>query len=236
MDKNDGMFLQGDGDFGVLLLHGFTAQAEQMRELAQVLHENRFTARVPMLPGHGQGAEALENVTWRDWLASARQEYTLLRQECSRVAVAGLSMGGALAAILAEEYPVEALALFSPCLRMKQGTAWAARIVRIGTVYKTDDKGTREFPLWKGYDVWRLAAKAMMSAFAVTCPVLVFQSALDTTIDPRGAKQFVNSVSSREKEYFRLEKSGHVCTHGPEKEFLIKKTTEFFNRVRAGEK
>lgn len=236
MDINNGIFLQGDRDFGVLLLHGFTAQAEQMREIAQSLNAQGFTVRAPMLPGHGEGAEALENVTWRDWLACARQEYTLLRQECGKVAVAGLSMGGALAAILAEEYPVEALVLFSPCLRMKQGTAWAARIVRIGKVYKMDGEGRREFPLWKGYDVWRLAAKAMMSAFAVTCPVLVFQSALDTTIDPRGAKQFVNSVSSQEKEYFWLEKSGHVCTHGPEKAFLIGKTVEFFSGVRAGGK
>ena len=81
-----GFILEGNGDFGVLLLHGFTANAQQMGELAQRLHERGFTVSAPMLPGHGGAPEDMENVTWRDWLACVRQEYTSLRQKYARVA------------------------------------------------------------------------------------------------------------------------------------------------------
>ena len=112
-----------------------------MREIGALLHKEGFSVRAPLLPGHGIGPEGLEKATWRDWVASARLEYTILRESCPRVAVAGVSMGGALAAILAEEYPVEAYIGYSPCVRMKEKSgAWAAKIAEFdGYVFVTGE-------------------------------------------------------------------------------------------------
>ncbi|MDO4739071.1 MAG: alpha/beta fold hydrolase [Eubacteriales bacterium] len=234
MRSKEAFTYEGSSGFGVLLLHGFTGDAGGMRELGEALHAQGYSVRAPLLPGHGTGPEGLESATWREWLACARREYTVLREECGRVAVAGLSMGGALAAILAQEYPVEAYIGFSPCVRMKQRSACAAKVARIGRLYSKNAKGERVFPLWKGYDVWQLAQRAMHGAFAITAPVLVFQSALDETIDPNGAKRFLKGVSAQQKELVWLEKSGHVCTDGPEKDALTAKTIEFLAQVAAG--
>lgn len=228
----DSFLYEGSSSFGVLLLHGFTADPRQMSELAGLLHEAGYTVRAPLLPGHGGGAEALRGVTWRGWLQFVREEYTALKRRCGRVAVAGISMGGALAALLAEEYPVDALVLYSPCVRMKQKSACIARIAGLIDLYRLDEAGRRVYPLSKGYDLWRLAQRAMHNAFAVTAPALVFQSARDDAVDMRGAKLFCGGVSSEEKEYILLENSPHVCTDGPEKQAVFEKTLEFLSAVR----
>jgi len=103
-------------------------------------------------------------------------------------------------------------------------------------MYAKNKQGQRTFPLWKGYDVWQIAQRAMHGAFAVTAPTLVFQSALDETIDPKGARRFVAGVSSDVKEHVWLEQSPHVCTAGPEKEAVFERTIAFLKDVRsAGE-
>jgi len=233
MHPKDSFCYEGSSGFGVLLLHGFTANAGQMRELAGLLHAQGYSVRAPLLPGHGNGPDGLENVSWRDWLACARKEYTILREGCPRVAVAGISMGGGLAAILAEEYPVEAYIGYSPCVRMKERSAFAAKIARPARMYAKNAQGERTFPLWKGYDVWQIAQRAMHGAFAITAPALVFQSAKDATIDPKGAKRLVNGMSSAQKEHIWLENSPHVCTDGPEKQVVFEKTIAFLNDLRS---
>lgn len=227
------IFLEGRGDFGVLLLHGFTAVPAQLAELAQQLCAQGYTVSVPLLPGHGAGAEGLYGVHWLDWVACARQEYTRLSQRCARVAVGGLSMGGALAALLAEEYPVEALLAYSPCILLKQKVAWAAQLARYVQPYAHNRDGERIFPLAMGYDLWRLSSRARLNAFAITAPVLIFQSVQDETIDPRGAKRLYDAVSSQKKEYVRLERSRHVCTNGPEKRQIFERSIAFLNGVRS---
>ncbi len=229
---DNGIFLSG-GEFGILLLHGFTASDGQMRELAEALGEQGFTVRAPLLPGHGAPAEALENVSWYDWIAAARRDYTELCAKCSRVAVGGLSMGGALATLLAEEYPVEALLLYAPCVKMKQKTAWAARLAKPVRLYAKNAAGERSFPLSKGYDLWKLTVRAMMGAFSVLAPTLIFQPERDDTIDKRGAQRLCSAISAPQKELVWLQNSPHTCLAGPEKQEIIEKSVHFLVRVRA---
>ncbi len=120
-----------------LLLHGFGDTPQTLRYLASSLHERGWTVRVPLLPGHGRTLPEFAGTRGADWLSAARSELAALRSAHETVALVGLSLGGALATILAGEdgaesasgvqivpptirrpAPIVALALVSPYLAM----------------------------------------------------------------------------------------------------------------------
>src|SRR5215469_2208865 len=100
---------------GVLLLHGFTGTPFEVRPLGERLARRGLTIVGPVVPGHCTSARSLEGTTWHDWEAGATAALDGLRARCDRVAVAGLSMGGLLAARLAFLRPqqIDALVLMS---------------------------------------------------------------------------------------------------------------------------
>src|SRR5687767_11596486 len=93
------------GPVGALVLHGFTGNPQSMRGLAEALAGAGFAVELPLLPGHGTAVEDMVGTTWADWLGEAEGAYGKLVARTDRVVVAGLSMGGALAAWLASEHP-----------------------------------------------------------------------------------------------------------------------------------
>jgi carboxylesterase len=96
---------------GVLCLHGFTGTPFEMRYLGERLHQRGFTAVGPALPGHVATPEALDATTWRDWTAGVDAAFDALRRRCDRVAVVGMSLGGALALHLARRRGAEVAAI-----------------------------------------------------------------------------------------------------------------------------
>ncbi len=113
----DPFFFSGD-DHGVLLIHGFTGGPFEMRDLGVGLARSGRTVLGVRLPGHGDPPEALAVVRWADWLAVVVQAHADLATRCRRVSVVGFSLGGALALLLAAQYPVHQLALLATPLRL----------------------------------------------------------------------------------------------------------------------
>ena len=91
----------------MLVLHGFTGSPVSMRPLAEALADAGFAVDLPRLPGHGTAVEDMIETGWDDWLTEAERALTALqgRLPDGKVVVAGLSMGGALTAALAEGHP-----------------------------------------------------------------------------------------------------------------------------------
>ncbi len=244
--ENGKAFYYEGGADGVLLLHGFTATPGTLRPQGEMLRREGYTVSCPMLPGHGTTIGDMLGKSWADWLACAREEYSRLSRKCSRVAVCGLSMGGALAAILAEEYRPAGCVFYSPCIRMKQKYACIAKAAGLfikvapGKPAPQDDpydelgeyncayEGT---PVSKGYDLWRLTVRARLGMKKIVSPVLILQSELDTTIDRTGARLLYDSVSSEDKKLILLKESRHVCTLGPEREKVNEETSAFLRRI-----
>lgn len=109
-------FSAGEGPHGVLLLHGLGGTPAWMRPWGEYLADHGYRISVPRLPGHGTTWQQLGSTRWTDWYACADQALTELTRCCDAVAVAGLSMGGALALRLALERPgeVSAIMLVNP--------------------------------------------------------------------------------------------------------------------------
>jgi pimeloyl-ACP methyl ester carboxylesterase len=98
--------IAGSTDLGLLVVHGFTSTPGSMLELAQALNTaGGWTAALPLLPAHGTVWTDLNKVRWQAWEAAVEAAYQALAKRCKRVAVVGLSLGGALTLNLATKHP-----------------------------------------------------------------------------------------------------------------------------------
>lgn len=121
------------GRVGFLLIHGLGGTPVEMRYLAQGLARAGFTVHCPQLAGHCSTVEALRISTPDQWSASVAAGHDRLLRDCDVVIAGGLSMGGILAAQLAQERPesVHALAFYAPTLWLNGWSMpWHSRVLR----------------------------------------------------------------------------------------------------------
>lgn len=222
-------FMEGDGH-GVLLIHGFTGSAGHMRLIGEGLHAQGFTVQGINLPGHATSMEDMGRTDWQDWLNAARGAVTELKDKCERVSVAGLSMGGVLTLLLAEEMTLTACApvsapmavqnklmpfakLAAPLMPM---TWWGGDPQRPSQLDDRYDYGYPGFPTKCAASLSKLIKMARRNLHAITCPILAVQSHADETISADSADVIMAGVSSRVKGTLWLEDVPHVCTISPE--------------------
>ncbi len=97
-------FAADRGRVGVVLCHGFTGSPQGLRGWGEALAASGVSVRLPRLPGHGTTWQEMNRTTWDEWYGEVDAAFGELRERCSSVFVAGLSMGGALALRLAEQH------------------------------------------------------------------------------------------------------------------------------------
>jgi carboxylesterase len=98
-------------DHAVLLLHGLSSSASELRFLARLLTEEGFVTHTPELPGYSAGTG---HVPMEQWISAAVAEFNGLAAQHQHVSVCGLSMGATLAAAVAQQRPAaRALLLLS---------------------------------------------------------------------------------------------------------------------------
>lgn len=222
--------MQEGNPHGVLLLHGFGDTPQTMRLLARDLHAAGFDVVAPLLPGHGRSVEAFMVSRREEWIACAREEFDALRSSHAMVSVAGLSMGGALAAILAGENPeIQSLVLIAPYLEMPV----SHRIASASHWIWSDMAGPRKsfsprsildpaerarnlgYGVYSGrllYELWRLAVSARRILPQIFTPTLVIQSPADPRIAPGVAERALASLGAKEKKLVWAEGGGHIIT------------------------
>lgn len=118
---------------GVLLIHGMGGTPVEMRFLANALERVGLTVLCCQLAGHCDSVEALRRSTWTQWYASVETAHDQLLRHCDVVVAGGLSMGGILAAHLAQNRPkqVHGLAFLAPTLWLNGWSMpWHSRILR----------------------------------------------------------------------------------------------------------
>jgi len=222
-------FHKGNGD-GILLMHGFTGSAAHMRKLADRLAAKGYTVMTINLPGHASSEAEMAKCTWKDWLEAAKQAVLELKTHCKRVTVCGLSMGGVLALLVAEQMQVDGCVPISAPMAVKNRLLGLAGIAapllpRIawgggGKYHKGLDKaydfGYSGFPTAKGADLNKLIKLARKNLFSVVCPILCVQSQHDETIWEGSADCILENVSSEKRQKLWLSGVPHVCTISPE--------------------
>ncbi|MFD1826567.1 MULTISPECIES: alpha/beta hydrolase [Mumia] len=231
------------GRTGVLLCHGFTGSPASMTPWARHLASQGFTVRVPRLPGHGTTWQELNRTRWEDWYADVDRALDDLRSRCDHVAVAGLSMGGALALRLAEQRPsdVDAIVLVNPAVNLVDRRLAALPVLRhvvpslpgIGNDIKkagVDESGYDRTPLHALWSQTRLWADVRANLHRVMQPLLLFRSVDDHVLDPSSARIVLAGVSSAVAVEVVLEDSYHVATLDHDADRIWQESAAFIAR------
>jgi len=235
------------GTDGVLVLHGFTGNPQSMRGLAEAIAAGGYRVELPLLPGHGTSIEDMVPTRWSDWSQAAEAAYADLAGRCTRVAVAGLSMGGTLATWLAGRHPeVVALIDVNPAIEpfsdetidaMRQLLASGTEIMdAIGSdiakpgVVESAYPGTPVAPLISLMEAMRDLGPLLGG---IRCPVLVFTSTQDHVVATTSSDLLASSVGGP-VERVVLERSYHVATLDYDREQIEARTVEFLAKVMAG--
>ena len=216
---------------GVLLLHGFGDTPQTFCYLAPALHAAGFSVRVPLLPGHGTTVADFHRSGAEEWLDSARREYQRLRRDVAVAGLGGLSMGGALATLLAAESPgLPALVLLAPYLGMPPLLFAASRLHRIwgsfagefGQTSRDSIRSPEEYARNLGYgkttaralnELREVAYRARRALPHVKAPTLVVQSRLDNRVSRGIAERTYRRLGSAAKDLvFTDDGGGHVLT------------------------
>ncbi len=248
------IFLPGS-EAGVLLLHGFTGTPDCMSYLAKELSKAKFTVSAPLLEGHGTHYRHLEQTHWQDWYRSAEEALLALAERCSAVMVAGLSMGGLLAAHLGNHHPqkVKALSLMATPLfldgfliRSYFPAIWNTPLKH---VYKYQRKfiasinDPRARRRYQTYEKVPFASVASLLEFQkvvrqelkhIRQPTLIIHSLHDETV-PYGNLDYIKAiVASETVKTVTLKRSNHIITVDYEKDVVAKKLGKFFKKYRKG--
>lgn len=238
-------FQEGDGN-GVLLMHGFTGSPAHMRMLADDLADRGYTVRSICLPGHASTEEEMAKADWKQWLEAAKQATLELKESCKTVTVCGLSMGGVLALLVAEQMKVDACIPISAPMATKNRflclsgvmsgliprISWGEQPERPNALPKEYDYGYSGFPTAKGADLYRLIRLARKNLFSITCPLLAVQSEDDETIWEGSADCILEGIGSEKKWKLWLHGVPHVCTISKEEPAIVEGIVKVLEQIR----
>jgi carboxylesterase len=236
-----------------VLVHGFTATADEMRPLGEALADAGFPVVGVQLPGHGTAPQALAAVGHREWLACVREAVREVRAERRRVAVAGMSMGALLAVLAAAENDgdVDALVLCGAALTLRN--RWlhllpaAARVPgvtrrwpllpRRGARGISDPVARAASPAyeaipWRALEELLALRRAADAALGrVRAPTLALHGRGDRSVPVTVVEHLRRRLASTWFESHVLERSWHVVTLDVERERVAALVVDFLARV-----
>ena len=236
-------FFARGSEVGCLVLHGIGGTPANVRVVADALAKEGYTVLSPVLPGHRETVRAQNASTGAEWLEGAQNAYARLKNEgCTQIYALGLSLGGVLCGLLAEEEPLDGLALICTPIRMSRYLRTARLVSPVMPVVRypeTDASGKSwgdnpyqqmygGFSTRKLADLARLGRQLQKNLGKITCPALIVSAKYDDKVDPVSVEIFKKgAVNAESTRYVRFENSPHGCTYGPEKEQVAKACAEF---------
>lgn len=217
------------GPRAVLLLHGFTGNTVDVRELGRYLNEKGYTCHGPLYEGHGDTPEKLVTGSAEIWWENVKEGYRFLKQQGhEEIAVIGLSLGGVFALKTACMFPVKGVVSMSAPIERKNTEDLMRHVDLFTKRYKKivripEDEAEQE---WKQLmpqaekmvkTVQREIEEIGERIDEITCPALVVQSGKDHPVNLHSAKILYEKLPTEQKSLIWYEQSPHLVTRGPEK-------------------
>ncbi len=184
---------------------------------------------------------------WQDWYAEVDRELRVLRERCTRVFVAGLSMGGALALRLAARHgdAVSGVMVVNPANRMHGVAQHALPVIRhlLRSTRGIASDIARPSTTELGYEKVPLHAAHSLRTFfrlvdgelpQVTQPLLLLRSPQDHVVPPADSARVLARVSSTDVTEILLEQSYHVATLDYDADRIFAESAAFVARLAPG--
>lgn len=239
----------------VLFVHGFLGGSNNFADLPERVAAAGWRARVILLPGHGTSPLDLEKTTLAELEQAVLDEVRALRQQHQTVILLGHSMGGALATRAAAREPIDGLILCAPYFGVThrwyyglRPETWAEigapafRWVYKGNLFrqvnrKDDRKKILSYQWTPVRSITMLMELGRLvnepaTLKAITCPVLLVHSRIDSAASPEAAEKAVKAMSAQDKTFRWLSESNHILFWDFERDEVAQAVLEFLEARR----
>lgn len=219
-------FFHRGGPVGCLMLHGFTAAPEEIRNLGQHMADHGHTVYGPRLPFHGSHFDDMGRARWWDWWNAALDGYFVLKAQCEVVLPIGLSMGGLLSLLLASQMPVAGVVAMGVPLELEPN--WRLRYIRqlawFQKYYDGKPREDRSGPEWAtrvAYEKFPVVAIAELLDLQtnvraqlgnITAPVFLIHSGKDLVAPYRNMGLIASLLTATQPKTLTLDRGGHILT------------------------
>lgn len=242
IDGGEPFFMRGgDGNGGVLLIHGFTGLPVELSLLAQALNRAGYNVLCPRLAGHGTGERDLMRTTRADWYNSVLDAFFILRGLCDTVHVVGHSMGGLLTLKLATERSVSKIVTLAAPIFIDDGLGLKnlpprelcseACVVqprrKLNDVPPAVNNVYDKTPLVSVHELLELIDDVKNILPRVVTPILIMHGEEDHTAQPRSARFIMDNVGATVKRLITVPDSGHLLPFAEQREFVFDATLNF---------
>ncbi len=236
-------FLFEAGKRAVLLLHGFTGHSADVRMLGRYLEKKGYTSYAPIYRGHGRSPEDLIQSNPSEWWEDVQAAYEHLKSlGYDEIAVAGLSMGGALGLKLASLNEVKGVIPMCTPMFFDNDKQLTQAFLLFGQRFKEFEKKKKEVikkelallyeasrPLFKEIESFIIEVSKQINL--VYTPTFIIQARKDEVINPESANYIFEQIEAERKELKWYENSGHAITFGPEKDLLHEDIYRFLEEL-----
>lgn len=234
-------FFFEEGNRAVLLLHGFTGNSSDVRQLGRFLQKKGYTSYAPQYEGHAAPPEEILKSSPFVWLKDALDGYDFLVDKgYYEIVVAGLSLGGCYALKLSLNRDVKGIVtMCSPMYIKTEGAMFEGvlQYARNFKKYEGKDEATiqKEMDNFKPTDTLKELQGQIEDVREhideVMDPLLVIQAEQDQMINTDSANIIYNESESDDKDIKWYANSGHVITIDKEKELVFEDVYNFLESL-----
>ncbi len=251
MDMNiklPGEFYFNEGSaYAVLLLHGFTGNTSDVRQLGRHLQKKGITSYAFNYEGHAEQPENILNSSPHAWYREALEAYDFLKAEgYGRIFVAGVSIGGVFALMLnRDRETMGTAAICSPMFtksRKELLETYKAYAENFKSRFENKNRSTIDNEIEASLgdargvldDINVIIDKARGSLEDISGPVFTAQGALDEVIDPESADIIHEGIATGDawKRLKYYKNSGHVLTIDKDKKELFDDLYRFMEEIK----
>lgn len=223
-------------DFGILDIHGLFGKPDDVGMFKKILASLGMRIVCPMLPGHSS-PEDLRKVSQYDYVQWVEEQLLTLERSCPRgIFIIGLSLGGALALIGAQNHrSVKGLVLLSTPVTMPWYSSLAVKLLHKlpvalpslkGGVFEDKIMASHHTSHNKFYlesvDAYRkivVMAKAVLPY--INIPALIISARKDDVVSSHNAEMIYSTLPSSKKTLLILNRGGHVILEDMEREMVF---------------